>query len=191
MVHSSMRTWFAVCLVSSLAAAPVTAQGALVLLGYGGFNAPTVSLADSGVGFGVAPAGGGGIALQVSRRTAVRATATFAKSDIDNWTLAEPGVRRSLIGVDLQLGIPNTSSIVPYFIVGLARASFDPDEPGVETFEKLATKLGTGINYIPDNSIVAFFAELSGWFYRFDRLGLDRHQFDVMLAAGLAYAIPF
>ena len=87
--------------------------------------------------------------------------------------------------------MPSTSSLVPYFIVGLARASFDPDQIGEESFGKLASRVGTGVNYIADNSIVAFFVELSGWFYRFDRLGLDRYQFDLMLSAGLAYAIPF
>ncbi len=187
-----MRVLRAFALLTCLTAAPAGAQEqALVLLGYGGLTVPTVGLADGGVGFPTAPSGGGGIALQMARSVALRATVTVGKSNVEQSMLQAPGVRRTVIGADLQVGLTTSSPVVPYFLVGLGRASFDPDQAGESTFTKLASRVGTGINYVPDNSIVAFFAELSGWFYRFDKLGFDRYQFDLSLAAGLAYAIPF
>ncbi len=164
---------------------------ALVLLGYGGVLAPTADVAEGGVRLNTTSAVGVGIALQLTRNMAFRGNTTFSKSDVNEATLQDRGVKRRFVGGDVQIGFPNTSAVVPYFLFGIGLASLDPDQSGAQTVRKLATRLGTGVNYIPDNSLVTAFAELSGWLYRFDALGFDRYQFDLLLAAGLAYPIPF
>ncbi len=67
----------------------------------------------------------------------------------------------------------------------------DPSEPDIDAVSKPAGRLGTGVNYVPDNSFFVLFAEVSGWMYQFQLLGFDKLQLDMSVTGGLAFALPF
>lgn len=186
-------------LVSSLlliffASQPASAQArALLLFGNGGRVFPLANLSATGDDLGSGSSYGGGIGLQLGAGTALRASITISRSNLRGTTLEldDPVFRRRYYGADLMFGAPTGGSLAPYLFFGGGRISVDPAEPGVDTMSKLAGRLGTGLNYVPDNSFFVLFVEASGWIYQFNSFGFDTFQLDMAVMGGLAFAVPF
>ena len=51
------------------------------------------------------------------------------------------------------------------------------------------TRFGSGLNYVSGFGVI--FLEASGWVYRFNELGFDRTQVELLLHLGMAFAVPF
>ncbi|MFQ5703337.1 MAG: hypothetical protein ACE5HT_04870 [Gemmatimonadales bacterium] len=183
-----------IALLGGLYPMSLAGQGrALIVFAQGGGNIPLNNLSKSGDDFEGSVAGGGGIGLQLGSHYAIRGTVSFVPSKYRGSTLAfsDKDFARTFIGADLQLGFPSFGGLAPYFFAGAGSVIIDPDEPGQDSFSKLAGRFGTGINYVFDNRFTTIFVELGTWVYRFDRLGFDKGQVDLTISAGLAYALPF
>lgn len=176
------------------ACAPAEAQArALLLFGNVGRMFPMTNLGDSGDDMGPGATFGGGIGMQLGSTSAMRATFNFTNSRYRGQTvsLGDPGFRSIYYGLELMFGAPSDAGLAPYFFFGGGRISLDPAEPGVRTSNKAAGRLGTGINYVPDNSFFVLYAEAGGWLYKYELLGFNELQINVAIAGGIAFAVPY
>lgn len=179
-----------ILLVLSLAAGPAAAQtNALILFVDGGRSAPLVDLSSSGDDFAGAFTLGGGVGLQLGPTTAVRGSFRRADSEYRGsaLSLADSGVGRTYLGIDLQTGWPGTSGFVPYVFVGGGAVRTVPDDPGQLATTTAGGRLGAGFNWL--SGPLALFAEADAWVYRFNGMGFEQIQVDVLMRAGLA--VPF
>ena len=187
--------WLTMSLVLiAITAQPASAQArALLVFGYGGRLFPLTNLSTNGDDLSSGASYGGGIGLQLGARTALRASVTISRSNLRGTTLEldDPVFSRRYYGADLMFGAPSSGSLAPYLFFGGGRISVDPAEPGIDTMSKLAARLGTGVNYVPDNSFFVLFVEGNGCIYQFNSFGFDTFQLDVALVGGLAFAVPF
>ena len=166
---------------------------AFLVFGHGGRTFPLTRLSGDGDDLGPGKAFGGGVGLQIGSGTALRASVNITESNYRGPTLnlGNSVFKRSYCGVDLMFGTALNVGLVPYFFFGGGRVTVDPAEPGTDTLARLAGRLGTGVNYVPDNSPFALFAEVGGWLYHFDLLGFNEVQLDLAVTGGLAFAVPF
>jgi hypothetical protein len=177
---------------ASAAAAPVAAQTrAMVLFAHGGRVTPLVNLTAIGDDFAPSFAYGGGVAFQMGPGIALRASIVASPTRYRGTTIApaDSGIGRSVWGLDLQVGWPGTSALVPYVYLGAGAAVTSPSDPGASRTTRLAGRAGAGINRV--SGIGTVFAELGSLLYRYRGLGFDRYQFDVLVTVGLAVAVPF
>jgi hypothetical protein len=187
--------WFVLSLVLACAAfAPASAQArALLLFGQGGRMFPLINLSEDGDDMAPGGSYGGGIGLQLGPNSAIRAMVNISNSRYrgQTATLSDAEFTRSYYGLDLMFGAPSDAGLAPYFFVGGGRVSSDPAEFGAETISKLAGRLGTGVNYVPDNSFFVLFVEACGWIYEYELLGFKKLQINSAILGGLAFAVPF
>ncbi len=188
--------WIGLSLVLILAfTEPSSGQArALLLFGQAGRMYPLANLgSDAGDDMSPGRAFGGGLGFQVGPTAAIRAMVNVSRSNLRGPTVSfdDSTFTRSYIGLDLMFGAPSDAGLAPYIFFGGGRLCADPGEPGVDTLVKPAGRLGTGMNYVPDNSFFVFFVEAAGWLYDFELLGFSSLQFDTALMGGLAFAVPF
>jgi len=170
-----------------------TSTGAVISVQGGGLTSVTdlndAKTADFKTGFNV----GGSLGYQFNPIVALRGTYTFGRSESRGTglpaTLKEgTKTNRQYYGAELQLRAPVAGGISPYLLVGGGAVTIKPDTtPSQDSFTKPAGKAGVGINFEIPASNVSVFAEGTGWFYSFDKLGFDKTQFDLAWSAGLTY----
>jgi hypothetical protein len=172
---------------------PGVAQSrALAVFGYGGRDLPLSNLSEEGDHFRADWIAGAGAALQVSTNFAVRGSFSVVKNRWEGTSLelSDSTFKRTFVGFDLQAGAPLVSGFVPYFIAGAGWVKIEPQDPDLQQFTRFAGRLGTGINYVVDNSFLALMLEVDTWLYHFGELGYNRIQYDIVIVAGLAIAVP-
>jgi hypothetical protein len=182
--------------LSVLFLAPASLIGqnnALILFGYGGRDLPLSNLNDTGDHFGSDWAVGGGVGLQLNTNFALRATYTTVENE---WVgtaleLSDSTFRRSFVAFDIQAGFPSASGFVPYFVAGAGWFDIDPKDASIESDRTFAGRFGAGINYVFDNTFMAFFLEGDTWVYSLNSLTYRRIQYDIVIVGGIAIAIPF
>jgi hypothetical protein len=154
---------------------------------------PLLNVSESGHDLSPGSAYGGGIGLQLGPTAALRATVNVSESKYRGPTvdLADPSFKRSYFGLDLMFGAPSDAGLAPYFFFGGGRVTSDPAEPDIDSFNKLAGRAGTGVNWVPDNSFFVLFLEACGWLYEFELLGFKELQFNTAFMGGIAFAVPF
>jgi hypothetical protein len=181
-------------LLAGAATEPVVGQGrALVLLTYGGYQIPAASLSDQKDALGPAWTAGGGLGLQLNSNLVLRGLVSLAKSDYEGpgLILVEQGFRRIFATLDLQVGLPTSSSWAPYVFAGAGWIRVSPADMTLQDFGNLVTRFGAGTNYVIDNTFLTVFAEVGNTLYRFNELGFNSYQYDVQISGGIAYAFPF
>ncbi|UCD24358.1 MAG: outer membrane beta-barrel protein [Gemmatimonadota bacterium] len=168
-------------------------NNAIVLFGYGGRDLPLSNLNETGDHFGSDWVVGGGVGLQLNTNFAVRGTFSTVNSGWEGTSieLSDSTFRRSFVAFDLQAGVPTASGFVPYFVVGAGWFSIEPKDPDLEGDRSFAGRFGAGVNYVFDNTFMAFFLEGDTWIYYVDGLSYSRIQYDIMIVGGIAIAIPF
>jgi opacity protein-like surface antigen len=177
-------------LLTAGAPRPLSAQSqALVLSVYGGRYSPLVNLTDAGDDLTAAFAFGGGLAFQLSQNAALRVSVTRHRARYrgDAVVVADSSVSRYAYGLDLQLGWPGTSVLVPYVYLGAGAVTTDFDDPAYTSTTGLAGRFGVGLNRV--GGMGAWFVEVGTVLYGFDGLGLKRMQFDLEARLGFALAI--
>ena len=154
---------------------------------------PLLNLSEAGDDMSPGRAYGGGIGLQVGPTIAIRGSVNISKTHTRGTTLAlsNPDVTRSYYGLDLMFGSPSDGGLAPYIFFGSGRIILDPSDPDSESHTEFAGRVGTGINYVPDNSFFVVFVEACGWLYEFQLFGFRELQFNTSLQGGLAIAVPF
>ncbi len=189
------RRCFVIGLLSiSVAAEPLVGQGrALVLLTYGGYQIPAASLSDQNDELGPSWTVGGGLALQLNNNLALRSLASLVESDYEGsgLELVEQTFRRIFATLDLQVGLPTSSSWAPYVFAGAGWIRVSPADASLQDFGSFITRFGAGTNYVVDNTFLTVFAEVANILYRFNELGFNSYQYDVQISGGFAYAFPF
>lgn len=167
--------------------------GALMLFAHGGRHTTISSLSESGDDLRAGFLGGGGLGIQLSTYVALRGAAAFVDSDYRGQLLepASLNFHRMFVSFDLQVGLPTQTGLAPYLFAGAGWVVVDPQDAALDSFRKVTGHFGTGFNYVIDNAFVALFGELGAYLFNFDQLGFDRHQFDLTISVGAAYAIPF
>jgi hypothetical protein len=154
---------------------------------------PLANLSEAGDDLSPGRAYGGGLGIQIGPTTALRATVSISESKHRGPTLelSDPSTKRSYYGFDLMFGAPTDAGLAPYLFFGSGRMTVDPAEPDSETVAELAGRMGTGINYVPDNSFFVLFVEACGWLYEFEMFGFRKLQFNTSVQGGLVFALPF
>jgi len=179
-----------------LASAPASLVGqnnAIVLFGYGGRDLPLSNLNETGDHFRSDWVVGGGVGLQLNTNFALRATYSTVQNAWEGTELelSDSTFRRSFVAFDLQAGFPSASGFVPYFVAGAGWFDIDPNDAGLESDRTFAGRFGAGVNYVFDNTFLAFFLEGDTWVYSLNSLSYRRIQYDIMIVGGLAVAVPF
>ncbi len=190
----NVRMLPALVFLVAVATEPGFAQSrALFVYGQAGRDLPLSNLNDDGDKLRAGWMTGAGVGLQLGTNVAIRASFAKVANDYEGTELdiADSTFVRTLVSFDLQAGIPTSLGFVPYFIAGAGWINVNPDDLALEEFSKFAGRLGTGINYVFDNSFLAMFAELDTWLYHFDEYGFNRIQYDITIMAGIVIAIPF
>jgi len=151
------------------------------------------NLSETGDDLSAGTTFGGGVGLQIGTATALRASVNISESSHRGPTLnlGDPVFKRYYYGGDLMFGTPSNGGLAPYIFIGGGRVVVDPAEPGTENLAKWAGRLGTGVNYVPDNSFFVLFAEVGGWVYQFDLFGFNKLQFETAVLGGITFAVPF
>jgi len=183
-----MRSILVLLALTLVGAVQVHAQQALVLFGYGVYNAPLKDLSptdDIAPRFGY----GGGLGVQLSPTVALRGSADIVRTKYrgTSLTLADSGLTRFYLMGDLQVGWPGTSSFVPYIVLGAGMAGTGFDDPSQDSATFPAARIGSGINYV--GGLGAFFLEGLLTMYRWNATGFDRTQFDLTIHVGFALAV--
>ena len=191
-----MRPLCRLVLVLLLVSAPASVwaqNNAIVLMGYGGRDLPLSNLNETGDHFRSDWVVGGGVGLQLNANFALRATYSTVQNGWEGTgiELSDSTFRRTFVAFDLQAGIPSASGFVPYFVVGGGWFHIQPKDPSLEEDRSFAGRFGAGVNYVFDNTFLAFFAEADTWVYYLNGLSYSRIQYDIMIVGGLAIAIPF
>lgn len=185
-------------LFALLAAAPAAAQGddmryrdqGVILYGLAGGYTPLTDLnavgGDFETGFGL----GGGVGYQINRNLALRGTFHFTRSRAQAPSLPlidGQDYDRYFYDVDLQVRYPTRVGLAPYVVLGGGAVTLDPQTGGMDSFTKLAGKVGAGLSYHFRESGASLFAEWDGWFYDWDRSDVDRTQFDTAWSGGVRF----
>ncbi len=178
------------CLMGSASAADAQSR-ALIALAHGGGFFPLTKLASAGDDFSSAFSVGGALGFQVSPNVALRGSATYVRTDYRGatLTLTDVAFTRLFYAADLQIGWPSESGFAPYLLGGAGAVRVDPRDSGTASFTKLGARFGSGLNYVSGFGVI--FLEASGWVYRFNELGFDRTQVELLLHFGMAFAVPF
>lgn len=187
-----MRPLILATLVCVGVATPLTAQThALVVFGQAGRYAGMANLSGSGDDFAPAFSLGGGLALQVGPTAAIRASFTRVATRFRGTAtgFADSSAARTYLGLDFEAGWPGTSNVVPYVLFGGGAAHTRPAETGAAGATQPAAHVGAGFNVI--GGPLVFYAEASGWAYKFAGYGYSRLQVDLFVQVGTAIAIPF
>ena len=131
--------------------------------------------------------------LHLNTNFALRATYSTVQNTWEGTALelADSTFRRSFVAFDLQAGFPSASGFVPYFVAGAGWFDIDPKDTSLESDRTFAGRFGAGINYVFDNTFMAFFLEGDTWVYSLNSLSYRRIQYDIMIVGGLAIAVPF
>ena len=187
--------WLVVSLLF-LASAPASVTGqnnAIVLFGYGGRDLPLSNLNETGDHFRSDWIVGGGVGLQLNTNFALRATYSTVQSTWEGTALelSDSTFRRSFVAFDLQAGFPSASGFVPYFVAGAGWFDIDPKDTSLQSDRTFAGRFGAGVNYVFDNTFMAFFLEGDTWVYSLNSLSYRRIQYDIIIVGGLAIAVPF
>ena len=179
-------------LLCTLSGAGEAQSRALAVFGYAGRDLPLSNLNEEGDHFRADWMAGGGAALQLSTNFAIRGSVSAVKNSWEgtNLELSDSTFKRTFVSFDLQAGAPLVSGFVPYFIAGAGWVKIDPQDAEIQKFTKVAAHLGTGINYVIDNSFLALMLELDTWIYHLEGLGYNQIQYDIVIVAGLAIAVP-
>jgi len=170
--------------------APLSAQSsALILFAHVGRHSPLVNLSDAGDDFAPAFSYGGGLALQVSDRAAIRLGVTRHRTRYRGETasLADSSSTRYVIAADVQIGWPTTSALVPYVFFGGGALTTQFDDPGVSPATNAMGRFGIGLNRV--GGLGAWFLEFGTMLYQFNGLGFERLQFDLQARLGFALAV--
>jgi hypothetical protein len=170
--------------------APLSAQSnALILFAHGGRYSPLVSLSDAGDDFAPAFSYGGGLALQVSDRAAIRLGGARHRSRYRGETalLADSSVTRYVFTADVQIGWPTTSALVPYVFFGGGALTTQFDDADVSTETAAMGRFGVGLNRV--SGLGAWFLEFGTMLYQFKGLGFEGFQFDLEARLGFALAL--
>lgn len=184
-----------------LAAASVHAQDgaaqgarAVVLYGHGGGFSPLADLNDSGsADFKTGWDAGGGIGVQLNKYVALRGNFTFARARARGAVdFGGAQFNRFFYDADVQLRYPFAGGVAPYVFAGGGGVTIDQSAGGASpSFTKGAGKVGVGLSYRIPRSSFGLYAESSGWLYKWDRIGLDKTQFDSTWSGGISYRLPF
>jgi len=177
-------------LLAAGASRPLSAQDqALVVSLHGGRHFPVVNLTDAGDDLAGAFSFGGGLALQLNPNIAIRAQTTYHRTRYRGTTVApaDSGMAQYVVGGDLQIGWPSTSSWVPYVYFGGGVVATDFDDASQGTSTRLAGRFGVGINRV--SRVGAWFFEVDGLLHKYVGFGLSRTQFDVETKLGFALAL--
>lgn len=187
--------WLILSLVLALSASsPAFSQTrALLVWGHAGRIFPFTDLSENGDNLSPGKLYGGGVGFQLGPTTAIRVNISVSESTNRGPTLSldDPSLKRYYYGADILFGAPTDAGLAPYFFFGGGRMAVDPAQTGTDTNAKLAGHMGTGVNYVPDNSFFVLFVEVSGWAYQFDLLGFNKLQLDAAVLGGIAFALPF
>jgi opacity protein-like surface antigen len=187
-------------LLALLVPAAASAQSAndrpsVVVFANGGGNSSVTDLDDAGTAsFKTGWTAGGGIGWQINQYVALRGTFDFARAKGEGTGSAFNGERfnKYFYGGDLQLRYPTPSGLAPYVLAGAGAVTIDnKDDPTFNRFTKFAGKGGLGLEYVPPQSNVGFFAQGVSYIYKFDRNGFDKTQADILWTAGLSYRLPY
>ena len=169
---------------------PLSAQSKALLLSiHGGRHNGLVKLTDDGDDFSAAFSYGGGIGIQLGARSALRATVTRHRARYrgDTFSIADSMTTQYSYGVDLQVGWPATSSLVPYIYFGGGGYRVEFDDPSVATSNSLSGRFGIGMNRV--GALGAWFLEIGTVLYEFKGTEFRRMQFDLETKLGFAVAI--
>jgi len=191
---SGARCFVVGLLLAGAATEPVEGQGrALLFLAYGGYQIPAASLSDQKDDLSPGWTAGGGLGLQLNANLALRSLVSLAESDYGGpgLTPVEPAFRRIFATLDLQVGLPTSSSWAPYVFAGAGWIRVSPADLTLQDFGNFVTRFGAGTNYVVDNTFLTVFAEVGNTLYRFNELGFNSYQYDVHISGGVAYALPF
>ncbi len=169
---------------------PLSAQSnALVLFAHGGRHSPLVNLTDAGDDFAPAFSYGGGLALQLSDRAAIRFGVTRHRTRYrgEAVSLSDSSSTRYVFAADVQIGWPTTSALVPYIFFGGGALTTQSDDPSVSTDTSIMGRFGLGLNRV--GGLGAWFLEFGTMLYRFNGLGFEQFQFDLEGRLGFALAV--
>lgn len=186
-------SFIAVLLALGWTSAAAAQDRAFVLFAQGGYQWPQIVLDDRNTEIKSNWMFGGGVGLQLSSHTALRLSVSTAKNEVvgDSVQLTDPNIRRTFFAIDFQVGWPTDGGVAPYVYGGVGAMTINPDQADADRTTEIAGRFGTGVNILPENSPVIFFAELTTWLYNFGTLGFTKTQFDVAVNGGLALALPF
>jgi opacity protein-like surface antigen len=183
-------------LAPAAASAQSTAgQSSVVFFANGGGNSAVTDLNDAGTAsLNTGWTAGGGVGWQVNPYVALRGTFDYARAKGEGAGNAFNGQRFNhyFYGGDLQLRYPTESGFAPYLLAGAGAVTIDnKDDPTFNRFTKFAGKGGIGLEYVPPQSNVGFFAQGTSYIYKFDRNGFDKTQADVLWTGGLSYRLSY
>ncbi len=178
------------CLMGSASIADAQSR-ALIALAHGGGFFPLTKLASGGDDFSFGVSVGGALGLQISPNVALRGSATYVRTNYRGatLTLTDVAFTRLFYAADVQIGWPTESGFAPYLLGGAGAVRVDPRDSGIASFTKLGVRFGSGLNHVSGFGVI--FLEASGWVYRFNQLGFDRTQVELLLHFGVAFAVPF
>lgn len=169
---------------------PLSAQSKALLISlHGGRHNPLVNLTDDGDDFSAAFSYGGSIGLQLSERVAVRGMVTRHRARYrgEAFSIADSMTTQYSYGIDLQVGWPATSALVPYFYLGGGGYRVEFDDAAVSTSNSFAGRLGLGMNRV--GGLGAWFFEIGTVLYEFKSPNFKRIQFELETRLGFALAI--
>jgi hypothetical protein len=164
----------------------------IVVFANGGGYSPLTNLNDAGTAdIKTGWTGGGGVGVQLNRYVAVRGVFDFAQGKgrgTGAGTLAGQKLKHYFYGGDIQLRYPTQSGFAPYLLAGAGAVTIDDkDDPTFTRFTKLAGKGGIGVEYAFPTSGLGLYAQAASYGYKWDRLGFNKTQFDVLWTGGVSY----
>ena len=169
---------------------PLLAQSKALLISlHGGRHNSLVNLTDAGDDFSAAFSYGGSIGLQLSERVAVRGMVTRHRARYrgEAFSIADSMTTQYSYGVDLQVGWPATSALVPYIYLGGGGYRVEFDDSAVSASNSLAGRFGIGMNRV--GGLGAWFFEVGTSLYEFRSPNFKRVQFELETRLGFALAI--
>jgi opacity protein-like surface antigen len=165
----------------------------VVLFANGGGYSPLTGLNSSGdASFKTGWSVGGGAGIQLNRFVAVRAVFDYAQDgpEAANTTFfADEKLKHYFYGGDVQLRYPMAGGLAPYLLAGAGAVTIDSDNiPSLQKFTKFAGKAGLGLEYSRPSG-VGLFVQGASYIYKFDRIGFDKTQADVLWNVGVSYRL--
>jgi opacity protein-like surface antigen len=159
---------------------------------------------------------GAGLSYNFSPYVAIRGNVNLARAEMKDdrpsssipastFNLTGQKFNRYFYDADLQLRYPFDSGVAPYVFVGGGAVtvdhSIDNDNTGPTTidqnlglgdgtkdrFTKGAGKAGLGLSYRARNSGFEVFLQGTSWIYKWDRIGFDKTQVDIVWDGGIGY----
>jgi hypothetical protein len=176
--------------VAAGALCPLPAQSKALLFSiHGGRHNPLVNLTDAGDDFSAAFSYGGSLGLQLSERVAVRGMVTRHRARYrgETFAVADSMTTQYSYGLDLQVGWPATSALVPYVYVGGGGYRVEFDDDAVSSSNSFAGRFGIGLNRV--GRLGAWFVEIGTALYEFKSPNFKRVQFELETRLGFALAL--